>query len=76
MLSARQLDIARPRLIKSSEIMSRQTTVDSLLSVAAGQLSDSITILWSNDFTFLAKSTIVYCMHNNISQGSATLDAQ
>ena len=53
--------------IKSSEIMSRQTTVDSLLlSVAAGQPSDSIAIVCSNESTFLAKSTIAYCMHNNI----------
>ncbi len=67
MLSARQLDIAKPRFIKSSEIMSRQTTVDSLLlSVAAGQPSDSIAIVCSNESTFLAKSTIAYCMHNNI----------
>ena len=59
--SARQLGIARPRFIKSSEIMSRQTTVDSLLlSVAAGQPSDSITIVCSNESTFLAKSTIAY----------------
>ena len=65
MLSARQLGIARPRFIKSSEIMSRQTTVDSLLfSVAAGQPSDSIAIVCSNESTFLAKSTIAYCMHN------------
>ena len=28
MLSARQLGIARPRYIKSSDMMSRQTTVD------------------------------------------------
>ena len=42
MLSAR----VRSRFIKSSEIMSRQTTVDSLLlSVAAGQPSDSIAIV-------------------------------
>ena len=66
MLSARQLGIARPRFIISSEIMSRQTTVDSLLSVAAGQPSDSIAIVCSNESTFLAKSTIAYCMHNNI----------
>ena len=59
MLSARQLGIDRPRFIKSSEIMSRQTTVDSLLlSVAAGQPSDSIAIVCSNESTFLAKSTI------------------
>ena len=39
MLSARQLGIARPRFIKSSEIMSRQPTVGSLLlSVAAGRV--------------------------------------
>ena len=38
MLSARQLGIARPRFIRSSEIMSRQTTVDSLLLlVVAGR---------------------------------------
>ncbi len=67
MLSARQLGIARPRFIKSSEIMSRQTTVDSLLlSVPAGQPSDSIAIACSNESTFLAKSAIAYCMHNNI----------
>ena len=67
MLYARQLGIARPRLIKSSEIMSRQTTVDNLLlSVAAGQPSDSIAIVCSNESTFLAKSTIAYCMHNNM----------
>ena len=67
MLSARQLGIARARFIKSSEIMSRQTTVDSLLlSVTAGQSSDSIDIMCSNESTFLAKSTIAYCMHNNI----------
>ena len=65
MLSTRQLGIARPRFIKSSEIISRQTTVDSLLSVAAGQ-SDSIAIVCSNESTFLAKSAIAYCMHNNI----------
>ena len=70
MLSARQLGIARPRFIKSSEIMSRQTTVDSLLlSVAGGQPSDSnhsIAIVCSNESTafFLAKSTIAYCMYN------------
>ena len=65
MLSARQLGIARPRFIKSSEIMSRQTTVDSLLlSVAAGQPSDSIAIVCSNESTFLAKSVIAYCMRN------------
>ena len=65
MLSARQLGIARPRFIKSSEIMSRQTTVDSLLlSVAAGQPSDSIAIVCSDESIFLAKSTIAYCMHN------------
>ena len=56
MLSARQLGIARPRFIKSSEIMSRQTTVDSLLlSVAGGQPSDSnhsIAIVCSNESTF------------------------
>ena len=56
MLSARQLGIyiARPRFIKSSEIMSRQTTVGSLLSVAAGQSSDSIVIVCSrpNESTF------------------------
>ena len=64
MLYARQLGIARPRFIKSSEIMSRQTTVDSmLLSVAAGQPSDSIAIVCSNESTFLAKSTIEYCMN-------------
>ena len=68
MLSARQLGIYnRPRFIKSSEIMSRQTTVDSLLlSVAAGQPSDSIVIVCSNESTFWAKSTIAYCMQNNI----------
>ena len=61
MLSARQLGIARPRFIKSSEIMSRQTTVDSLLlSVAAGQPSDSIAIVCSNESTFLVDD----CMHN------------
>ena len=65
LLSARQLDRARPMFIKSLEIISRQTTVDSLLSVAAGQPSDSIAIVCSNEFTFLAKSTIAYCMHNN-----------
>ena len=69
MLSARQLGIARPRSIKSSEIMSRQTTVDSLLlSVAGGQPSESnhsIAIVCSNESTFfLAKSTIAYCMHS------------
>ena len=64
MLAARQLGIARPRFIKSSEIMSRQTSVDNLLSVAAGQPSDSIAIVCSNESTFLAKSTIAYCMHN------------
>ena len=61
-----QLGIARPRFTKSSEIMSRQTTVDSLLlSVAAGQPSDSIAIVCSNESTvnYLAKSTIAYCMH-------------
>ena len=43
--------------------MSRQTTVDSLLlSVAAGQPSDSM--VCSNESTFLAKSTIAYCMLN------------
>ncbi len=46
--------------------MSRQTTVDSLLSVAAGQPSDSIAIVCSNESTFLAKLTIAYCMHNKI----------
>ena len=66
LLSARQLGIARPRFIKSSEIMSRQTTVDSLLWAAAGQLSDSIAIVCSNESTFLAKSTIAYCMHTII----------
>ena len=66
MSSARQLGIARPRFIKSSEIMSRQTTVDSLLlSFTAGQPSHSIVIVCSNESTFLAKS-IAYCMHNNI----------
>ena len=55
----------RPRFIKFSEIMSRQTTDDSmLLSVAAGQPSDLIAIVCSNESTFLAKSTIAYCMHN------------
>ena len=45
--------------------MSRQTTVDSLLlSVAAGQPSDSIAMVCSNEATFLAKSTISYCMLN------------
>ena len=39
-------NLARPRFIKSSEILSRQTTVDSLLlSVTAGQPSDLIAIL-------------------------------
>ena len=60
MLSARQLllGIARPRFIKSSEIISRQTTVDSLLlSVAGGQPSDSnhsiaIGIVCSNESMF------------------------
>ena len=47
MLSARQVGIARPRFIKSSEIMYRQTTVESLLSVAGGQPSDSIAIVCS-----------------------------
>ena len=43
-----KLGIARPRFIKSSEIMSRQSTVESLLlSVAAGQPSDSIAIVCS-----------------------------
>ena len=43
--------------------MSRQTTVHSmLLSVAAGQPSDSIAMVCSNESTFLAKSTIAYCM--------------
>ncbi len=71
MLSARQLGIARPRFIKSSEIMSRQTTVDSLLlPVAAGQPSDSIAIVCSNESTFLAKSTIAYCMHWQMSNVS------
>ena len=43
MLSAIQLGIARPRFIKSSEKMSRQNTIDSLLlSVAAGQPSHAI----------------------------------
>ena len=71
MLSARQLSIARPRFIKSSEIMSRQTTVDSLLlSVAAGQPSDSIAIVCSrglgpNESTFLAKWAIA-CIIINI----------
>ena len=41
-------------------------SVDSLLSVAAGQLSESIAIVCSNESTFLVKSTIAYCMHNNI----------
>ena len=54
MLSARQLGIAR--LIKSSELMSQQTTVDSLLlSVAGDQPSDSnhsIAIVCSNESTF------------------------
>ena len=58
MLSARQLGIARPRpprFIKSSEMMSQQTTVDSLLlSVAAGQPSDSIAIVGSNESTFFS----------------------
>ena len=45
--------------------MSRQTTVDSLLlSVAAGQPSDSIAMVCSNESTFLAKSTIAYGMLN------------
>ena len=67
MLSARQIGIARPRFIKSSDIMSRQTTVDSLLlSVAADQPSDSIAIVCSNESTFLAESTIAHCMHNHI----------
>ena len=45
--------------------MSQQTTVDSLLlSVAAGQPSDSIAIVvCSNESTFLAKSTIAYCIY-------------
>ena len=65
MLFAKQLGISRHRFIKSSEIMSRQTTIDSLLlSVAANQPSDSIAIVCSNESTFLAKSTIAYCMHN------------
>ena len=69
MLSDRQLGIARPWFIKSSEIMSRQTTVNSLLLlVAGGQPSDSnhsIAMVCSNESTFcLAKSTIAYCMHN------------
>ena len=43
--------------------MSSQTTVDSLLlSVAAGQPSDSVAMVCSNECTFLAKSTIAYCM--------------
>ena len=47
--------------------MSRKTTDDSLLLlVAAGQPSDSIAIVCSNASTFLAKSMIAYCMHNNI----------
>ena len=45
--------------------MSRQTTVDSLLlSVAAGQPSDSIAMVCSIESTFLTKSTIAYCMLN------------
>ena len=63
MLSARQLGITRPRFIKSSEIFSRQTTVDGLLWDAAGQPSDSMAIVCSNESTFLAKSAIAYCMH-------------
>ena len=63
MLSTRQLGIARPRFIKSSEIMSRQTTVDSLLlSVAAGQPSDSIAIVCSNEYTFLNLSKVDNCI--------------
>ena len=51
--------------MKSSEILSRQTTIDSLLlSIAAGQPSDSIAIVCSNESNFLAKSTIAHCMHN------------
>ena len=58
MLSARQSGISRPSFIKSSEIMSRQTTVDSLLlSVAAGQPSD--TIVCSNESTFLARPRFI-----------------
>ena len=59
MLSARQLGL--DLLNQDSQIMSRQTTVDSLLlSVAAGQPTD---LMCSNESTFLAKSTIAYCMH-------------
>ena len=67
MLSARQLGIARPRFIKSGLRNNVSTNhccrVDNLLlSVAAGQPSDSIAMVCSNEATFLANSTIAYCI--------------
>ena len=61
MLSARQLGIARPRFIKSG-LRNNVSRNHCLFSVAAGQTSDSIAMVCSNESTFVAKSTIAYCM--------------
>ena len=63
MLSARQLGIARVRFINSG-LRNNVSTNHCLLSVAAGQPSDSIAMVCSNESTLLAKSTIAYCMLN------------